>query len=84
MNERIKQLAIASQLVYNDGDQLLTGWMDHVDLTEYLEEYAKLIVLECCSVIEKEGLNLVPGFLVRLTVHTEIDLIKKHFGIKND
>jgi hypothetical protein len=39
-------------------------------------------VLECCYLIEKEGMNMMPGYLMRLTVPTEIDLIKKHFGIK--
>jgi hypothetical protein len=56
------------------------------DSTQYInEELTRLVqsvVLECCSVIEKEGMNMVPGFVMRLTVPTEIDLIKKYFGIK--
>ena len=47
MNERIKELAIKSQLVYDDNGKLLTGWMSHVDLSEELTKFAELIVREC-------------------------------------
>ena len=47
MNERIKELAVASELVCNDNGKLLTGWLEQVDLTEYVEKFAELIVREC-------------------------------------
>jgi hypothetical protein len=58
MNERIKQLAIKSQLVYDDNGKLLTGWMSHVDLSEELTKFAELIVFECVKAVmdgTKEG-----------------------------
>ena len=76
MNDRIRELAITSQLVYGTDDgQLLTGWMDHVDLTEYLEEYAKLIVQECAD-IANAGIDPAESHLIG-------DDILKHFGINN-
>ena len=50
MNERIIELAEQSMLVYKDGDKLLTGWMSYVDLSEYIEKFAELIVRECADV----------------------------------
>ena len=53
MNERIRELAEQSMLVYRDGDILLTGWMSHVDLSEYIEKFAELIVRECAGIYDK-------------------------------
>ena len=53
MNERIKQLALQSQLVYETTDgKVYNSWEDYVDLTEYVEKFAELIVKECIDNIE--------------------------------
>lgn len=74
MNERIRELAIASQLVYDADGQLLTGWMDHIDLTEYLEKYAELIVKECCD----KFIDMQHKFHPSICVYE----IKQHFGVE--
>ena len=56
MNERIKQLALQSQLVYETTDgKVYNSWEDYVDLTEYVEKFAELIVRECLKQI-KDGM----------------------------
>lgn len=71
MNPRIKELAIASQLVYDDNEKLLTGWMSHVDLSEELTKFAELIIKDCMGLVYDGEPNW------RL-----IDQIKEHFGVK--
>jgi hypothetical protein len=72
MNEKIKQLAINSQLVSKYKGELISGWQEGVDLTEYLEKFAELIVLECAVIV---GSMEEP--------HQDIaKLIKQHFGVK--
>ena len=56
MNERIRQLALQSQLVYETTDgKVYNSWEDYVDLTEYVEKFAELIVRECLKQI-KDGM----------------------------
>ena len=56
MNERIRQLALQSQLVYETTDgKVYNLWEDYVDLTEYVEKFAELIVRECLKQI-KDGM----------------------------
>jgi hypothetical protein len=72
MNERIRELAL----------QAGTTGVRQVWFTRpELEKFAELIVRECCSIIEKQGMNMVPGYLMRLTVPTEIQIINEHFGV---
>jgi len=70
MNKKIKQLAINSQLVSEYKGELISGWQEGVDLTEYLEKFAELIVVECGAV----ALNIGCGDI-------EHELLK-HFGVK--
>jgi len=74
MNERIKQLALQSQLVYETTDgKVYNSWEDYVDLTEYVEKFAELIVRECADVGSKFSM-----------AHPE-DIryqIKRHFGVE--
>ena len=71
MNERIRELAEQSMLVYRDGDTLLTGWMSHIDLSEYIEKFAELIVEECIEAhADYYGVGIIG------------DVLKEHFGIK--
>ena len=70
MNERIRELAEQSMLVYRDGDTLLTGWMSHIDLSEYIEKFAELLIKECAEVAEDyDGAHYVGT------------AIKQHFGV---
>ena len=71
MNERIRELAEQSMLVYRDGDTLLTGWMSHIDLSEYIEKFAELLIKECAEVAEDyDGAHYVGT------------AIKQHFGVE--
>ena len=54
MNERIKELDLQSQLVYETTDgKVYNSWEDYVDLTEYVEKFAELIVREMCGLMEQ-------------------------------
>ncbi len=76
MNDRIK-LPDQEWLGYDPEKGDIHGYT-----VEQMREFAKLIVLGCCDFIEREGDNMVPGFLMRLTVSTEVILIKEHFGVE--
>ena len=81
MNERIKELAEQSMLVYRDGDILLTGWMSHIDLSEYIEKFAELIVTECLSIVddaERGGSNEIWDNAVKFIRRD----LKEHFGVE--
>jgi len=71
MNERIKQLALQSQLVYETTNgKVYNSWEDYVDLTEYVEKFAELIVRECAEIAETAE------------PYKAEDLIRKHFGVE--
>ena len=73
MNERIKQLALQSQLVYKTTDgKVYNSWEDYVDLTEYVEKFAELIVRECAKRVDY--------WESRQGEHAD-DLLK-HFGVE--
>ena len=75
MNSLVKDLARQSGLNAPYGS-------DHEGLANFdYRKFAELIVLECCSLIEKEGNNMMPGFIMRMTVPTEVSVIKEHFGV---
>ena len=76
MNERIKELVLQSQLVYETTDgKVYNSWEDYVDLTEYVEKFAELIVKECARIGNKawkeDGEYTYIG-----------DKIKQHFGVE--
>ena len=76
MNERIKQLALQSQLVYETTDgKVYNSWEDYVDLTEYVEKFAELIVRECAGVVEGAVNHREPA-------STYVYKIKEHFGVE--
>ena len=76
MNERIKQLALQSQLVYETTDgKVYNSWEDYVDLTEYVEKFAELIVRECAEFVSSDRQNDEYGVFVS-------NRIKKHFGVE--
>ena len=78
MNERIKELVLQSQLVYETTDgKVYNSWEDYVDLTEYVEKFAELIVKECLNQCYNRGMNdeLYAGQLKAASY------IEQHFGI---
>ena len=81
MNERIIELAEQSMLVYKDGDTLLTGWMSHIDLSEYIEKFAELIVKECARVIDR-GDGEMSSMAETIWCNVCRDDILKHFGVE--
>ena len=74
MNERIKQLVLQSQLVYETTDgKVYNSCEDYVDLTEYVEKFAELIVRECIDVVEDAG---------GIDKYHYTGAIGKHFGVE--
>ena len=98
MNERIKQLALQSQLVYETTDgKVYNSWEDYVDLTEYVEKFAELMTKEFIGLLEYEIAMLEKyktaacndfdrrwheGKIVHF--HKLIEKTKDHFGVEND
>ena len=86
MNERIKELVLQSQLVYETTDgKVYNSWEDYVDLTEYVEKFAELIVAECISVMDNTAKEARENFTymdndVPTTAHQYE--IRKHFGVE--
>lgn len=78
MNKRIQELAEQAKASVPPG-LVVSEWIE-----VYNQKLGELIVQECCALIEQEGHSMVPGFLMRLTVPAEIDLIKKHFGVEHE
>ena len=77
MNEKIKQFAINSQLVSvcDLRGTLVSGWQEDVDLTEYLEDFAEMIISECCVALH-------PMLRDMISRGQGVDLIRKHLGVK--
>jgi hypothetical protein len=75
MNEKIKQLAINSQLVSEYKGELISGWQEGVDLTEYLEKFAELIVRECANWIENTDSDPDIGA-------DDAQALREHFGVE--
>ena len=77
MNKRIKELVLQSQLVYETTDgKVYNSWEDYVDLTEYVEKFAELIVRECVDIACKH-MELNEG-----TDYNIGEQIKQHFGVE--
>ena len=85
MNAQLREVAINSQLVYPDGTELLASWTETIDLSEYLEKFAELIVQECAAVLTNEmhRLDSIQGReLAAQTMETAAWLVKTHFGFQ--
>jgi len=72
LNERIKEMALASQLVYEADGELISGWEHYVDLSDQLEKFAELIIKECADWIDGQDESRCPW---------SRDLIR-HFGVE--
>ena len=85
MNERIKQLVLQSQLVYETTDgKVYNSWEDYVDLTEYVEKFAELIIEECLRMCDCAEASLLEHSYPRESdgaASVKI-FIKEHFGVK--
>ena len=75
MNKKIKQLAINSQLVSEYKGELISGWQEGVDLTEYLEKFAELIIKECAEWIKNTDSDPDIG-------EEDARALLEHFGVK--
>ena len=84
MNERIKQLVLQSQLVYETTDgKVYNSWEDYVDLTEYVEKFAELIIEECLRMCDCAEASLLEHSYPRESdgaASVKI-FIKEHFGV---
>jgi hypothetical protein len=59
--------------VYETTDgKVYNSWEDYVDLTEYVEKFAELIVRECIDVVEDAG---------GIDKYHYTGAIGKHFGV---
>lgn len=84
MNERIKGMAIQSGLVYLDDGQLFSGWIEDVDLTEYLEEFAELIIRECIkSTLSLHNIAIDNQWDLDETFHVIVDTIVEDFDMQH-
>ena len=56
MNERIKELAVQSNLVFNPSKttELYCSYMEDTDLTEYVEKFAELIIQDLLNKLSTE------------------------------
>lgn len=85
MNQRIKQLAEQAGFYFYDmhnvdGEDL--GETIESDNWSAAEKFAKLIVQECCSKIEREY-KYARGEKTQWTMSQDVqDLLKKHFGVE--
>jgi hypothetical protein len=77
MNERIRELAIESQLVYEDSGRLLTAWLEHVDLSDEVKKFAELIVKECAGIYSK-----IDNGNAHLGTEDYLEALQKHFGVE--
>ena len=90
MNERIKELVLQSQLVYETTDgKVYNSWEDYVDLTEYVEKFAELIVKEMCGLMEQAEDDAYHCFEPSERPTEYINWLRdwqerfeKHFGVK--
>jgi hypothetical protein len=75
MNKRIENLALdAGLLNYFDNETPRRYFIPHIDLEE-VEDFAKLIVRECSSIIESQDVD--PAFKSRIAW-----AVKEHFGVE--
>jgi len=84
MNERIKELVLQSQLVYETTDgKVYNSWEDYVDLTEYVEKFAELIVRECADIALNHPAKLPSNDWKGVDVPLDTsNRIKQHFGVE--
>ena len=75
MNKKIKQLAINSQLVSEYKGELISGWQEGVDLTQYLEKFAELIIKECAEWIKNTDSDPDIG-------EEDARALLEHFGVE--
>ena len=95
MNEKIRELALRSQLIsVNDlnGD-LVSSYQEDVDLSEELEAFANMIIKECVTTIETYNNNSLTKKIADEGVYSyeqgaiagmneSVLVIKQHFGVE--
>ena len=74
---------VIENLLYEAGLTAQGSWDELDDYNQQaVQRLVLLVVQECCTLIEQQGYNMVPGFVMRLTVPAEVCLIQQHFGIE--
>ncbi len=76
MNERIKELAMQSGFRNYNGPHLFSPYIEGMELDDELEEFAKLIIHECLSIVDDETKS---HWDTRVEIFNDI---VKHFGVK--
>lgn len=81
MNELIKQLAIKSGLACEDNGELVSPYVQPCDLSDDIEDFAKLIVRECAEFVKQRA-----DFQSDLGIKTMLKItgqqVKEHFGVE--
>ena len=81
MNDKIRALAVQSDMVFlNDNNRCVSSFIENTDITDYVEEFANLIVKECAKICLDKYRNADP-LSHNAGVMFSND-IKKHFGIE--
>lgn len=78
MNNRIKELALKSGIVYESGGELLSSYTEYTDLSEVLKKFAESLIVEACSEIIQPYHSRWPEDCDLVTK------VKKYFGVKNE
>ena len=81
MNDKIKALAVQSDMVFlNDYNRCVSSFREDTDITDYVEEFANLLVKECAKVCWNKYCN-DDSISHNAGIMFSND-IKKHFGIE--
>lgn len=89
MNDKIRALAVQSVMVFlNDNNRCVSSFIEDTDITDYVEEFANLIVKEYikqCRLVQSQilvGMNTDFYLGKDMGMEVCIDAIKEHFGIE--
>jgi hypothetical protein len=81
MNERIRELAIQAYVAagHDRNHELFNALLD--ESAEFHEKFAELIVLEMCTVLDKEQWNIGRDWICDDGMRI-IPKVKEHFGVE--
>ena len=83
MNERIRELAEQAGFGLRRDGEIYTSRLEHLPITEDIEKFAKLIVVECAGLLEKEATsNHDEGTDSFNVLMCESAWMKQHFGVE--
>lgn len=85
MNERIKELAVKSGGFRDEGERLVSRFIEDTDMSDEIQEFAELIIQECIEQVKLELRNntqLLSNPPQNGGVWDACNNIRKHFGVK--